>query len=777
MFLRTTFHYTPTVAGGKHHQYASEIHPFLHVHLTHGLNGTAHLADGVLVVPPDTLRAEYEARDADHVAVQLDVPFDPSAYSGQALPASSSLVVHAYVETATETGQICREEAGSSYFLLSKLAQSSSDGNNRALWQLNGKEPLVKGLATVHSIELISVAGGQERVQALSSLQFAATSETTIQHFDDVSAEAPSAVLLNAHVQNSLRLFFAETNEQRSAPLSTSDPENLKAIHFPYYATDVAVLPGSAYTLRLPRHKAPASYYQKCLRIALARADAAPEDLLLAMDAQEQSPDRLLPSYRRVVEVMANMYTVYANNLVYMSDEVNTGGNTLVVEKKDNRLINASSADAKSTVTVVENYKEAQLFGGGDCEDSAKSIFTQVDGFMHVTLPAPRTPTQKLLVRYQQLMQRNVFVPALIGAGVRGAKLETTRDAIDAPLGGHTFHALIPTAQLVRALSNGDGSDEFAGLVEAVRSTEFSMHYERVGRRPFHRELGVLVGEGTARATALTLPTGMYYADSKRRSKAIAIQKLRNETQQALSESGLPTSVVSLEMPDLLLDDANGDVAADRIDVSNFYRGVSAFYCSAFAQSNVFDFALAWDEQGSATGYDPVLSAAATHGMHFGKFVRRDGFAPQVRIVPYARWSAPVREAVDDALAQLEPVPAIRRDTLAAATAERAGPPPELLALRKVSTQPAVSATRVLRDDPSLMPLPARKIVLSMRDQDVRGYPNILAAISTAITQNSTRFSAIEVATHYLSDAPVPGEETAVPPTVMHEITLRLASK
>ena len=391
----------------------------------------------------------------------------------------------------------------------------------------------------------------------------------------------------------------------------------------------------------------------------------------------------------------------------------------------------------------------------------------------NVTLPLPRTPAQKLLVRYQRLIQSNVYVPALIAAGVRGAKLETTRDSIDAPLGGHTFHALIPTAQFVRALSNANNSDEFSGLVEAVRDTDFAMHYERYGRRTFHQELGVLVGEGPARASALTLPTGMYYASDERRLQAIAIQRKRNQAQQALVKSGLPTSVVSMEMPDLLLDDSSGDVSEDRIDVSNFYRGVSAFYCSSFAQSNVFDFALAWDKQASDTGYDPVLSDAATHGMHFNRFVRRDGFAAQVRIVPYARWSPQVREAVNDALEQLEPVPAIRRNAQTASKIEQIGAPEELLALqRSAAEQP--TATAVLRADPTLMPMPPRSIVLSMRDQDVRGYKSTLQAISAAITENSALFSSVRVTTHYLSDPPVHGDETVVPPMIMHEITLRL---
>ena len=61
--LRVHFNYEPDLAGGREHEYASELAPVLHVFATHGLGVLERDADddGVVVVPTSALEAQVAA--------------------------------------------------------------------------------------------------------------------------------------------------------------------------------------------------------------------------------------------------------------------------------------------------------------------------------------------------------------------------------------------------------------------------------------------------------------------------------------------------------------------------------------------------------------------------------------------------------------------------------------------------------------------------------------------------------------------------------------------
>ena len=831
MALRIHFNYEADLAGGYEHQYASEIAPSLHVFATHELGVLSYQSadDGVLVVSPQALAeqvvavtaANNAATAADKSAAMrvltIDVPFNPAAAQHAklsehnlwalpgarsrtdytvpddkgrwVLPADASISFNAYAETATQNGQLCRTRAGEALLLLSELFETtpSTADNVRAEWQITGDEPLVKGFVDVHYVELMLHSGDNETVleDASKHIVFAGKSDAaTVFHAEDRDSEARALAAQSTKelwdsVNKSLSVFFP----QRVAPLGTSVPSSLRRMHCPNFNTTAGLLPGSVYALRLPRALPPASYYQKALDVALLRNDARAEHLMAAVSAQARTPERTLASSRYVSKILVEMMTVYANAMVYLDDFTNDGGRTYLAEVDSGaspdastrsnahrvRLVRRSAGgNRKNTVEISEDYKTARLGHGDDCEGVAKEIYIQYWQFRRAELAQSATSASPLLAHLQQMVRNNVYTPVMVLAAVTNKKLDTSVHVLtDEEAMAHTYTTFVTTSSLLSRLQDADHADaEFAGLSERIRSSAYAKGYKHA---PWHDGLdSSLVAEGTARSSTFLLPVATYYDEDDERRREAEKRAVERYNAQVKLMRALPSAVVALEIPNRHIVDDARDIVEDRTDASDFYKANSALYVSAFRDTGILDLAFA-----QTSG-----SSSLTHGVRFNRFATRD-WHPSLRFVPYNALNERQGALIDAALAQLEPIPALRRDETVATEFESQPPPASLAALSRLfgggdaTTPKTGESTESLLADPEHMPLPPRSIVLTVRAEDYTD--EVGASILAAVSKTKEEFSAAHVHTHYLSDVPVRGDESALPPVVLYDIELRLA--
>lgn len=802
--LRFQLQYEPHLAGGKAHEYAAEYQPYLHVHLTHGLSRLDDdVSEGVLVVSPSMIQAQA---DGTH-AVAVDLPFVPtralqrqlagdqkrlgslpntgiksSMWTGTQsilkktqLPASASIAVHAYAETATEDGKTCRTHAGTAYFLLSEVL---SKDEQRADWQFTGKQPLVKGLTTISGARLhFSASGsalGAQPVSTRNAFDFAAPAVTSFMHIDDAGVNSVLTKTRNdmqAQIQDGLSLFVGDNPVVRR-----SDPSCLQGAFCPFFQTEVGLLSGSSFALLKARTSPAADYWETVCNIALARAGLSAERVLAGVAGQkselagDNSRAVLVPAYTAALKVMTSMFAVLPNNYVYEDDFVNANGETLMPKPSSTetdgtvQLVRPQGALAKAIpVQVTEEFQVPDVDGGGDCEDLAQAIHSQYYEFAEANLESvPRTATQQLLLEFQAIVQSNVYTPVLVLAAVTNKKQEVSVKEWDSsqPM-WHTYAAFVPTSLFLNALSDGTTEGPHAGLRQRVLSSAYAKHYLS-GAHEVHKELPVLIGEGTARSDPLPLPIASYYspdqraAAKERYSRVQAVQaKLMAATQ------GLP---VNYTIPNYNLDDPDGAIARNDKDLSPFYKANSALYCSAFRDAGVLDFAFVQDQ--AAT---PVLSSDASHGLYFNQFAQPN-WPASTRLVPYNPLSDEAAAITDDALAQLEPVPTAKRTAAAVATTSV---PPELRPINATFGQRVTVETLTDTQSERDMPLPTSIITLSIRGEDAT--PDVLTKVTAAVTSVKDDCSAATVRTHYLADPPVPGDQTAVPPSVTHDIYVQVA--
>lgn len=763
--------YEPHLAGGTDGQYASETRPYLHMHLTHDLSGVPDT--GPVAVIPSGLLQEHVGAPGSFLQVELPLVVDESRdlfardsnkwglgtrqYPPHTLPSTASLVVHTYVQTATETGQTCENHAGSAYFGLHSLL--SSDGDRvQADWEFTGNEgPLVKGLTRLHSLTVRDggVTGGQR-----ANVVFAAPSDRDAFHVDDDSSVVDASLVtagrarMEQALTSSLDVFFA-----KNAPLKKSSPAYLSRVHFPYFQNDINVIPGSA--LALLRSTAPSDpgVFTESLRVALHRNNVTAEHMSRAI-AKQASSTTLLPEFRYAMKVMVSMLTVHANTIVYLDDFTNASGDTLAATSSDTSqsdtqvsLVRASALKRSKAVEIGEDYKVARFGGGGDCEDSATEVYMTHWDLYDADLSAlDAAPVSTLLRQYQTVLKQHTYVPTLVGAAVTNKKQDVNvRDmGVDDAM-GHTYYAAIPTAKFLDSLSEGPG--QFGGVRDKVLQSSYATTYTG-HRKPFHADLDVLIGEGTTRSDPFAMPITTFYPDKKSQNRARATYKATVAGRAALFTSRtFPTEAV-MEVPNKHTDDANGDFAANRADVSPFYKGNSALYVSAFRDVGILDFALAKDPVPG-----PVLSRSATHGVHFTQFVQQK-WSREQRIVPYNALQPEVRDYVTDTIAQLEPVPPLRRRNV------RDLPVPKELAQLPKQLGTLTPAPQVSRG----MPLPADYFTLQVRAQDAT--PQVVSSLTQVIMANKKLYRGARVDAVYLSDPPVHGDETDVPATAFYEISL-----
>jgi hypothetical protein len=375
--------------------------------------------------------------------------------------------------------------------------------------------------------------------------------------------------------------------------------------------------------------------------------------------------------------------------------------------------------------------------------------------------PAAATMTgddsvRDLLGYLQEFSRSNVYTPVMVLAAVTNKKLDTTLEPIsDDDALAHTYTAFVRTAALVERLEDASDSDRrYAGLTKRIRQSSYLREFKP---RVWHTKLDTtLIAEGTARSSAFVRPAVDYYPDS-RRKKVVASSVRRLEAMQALM-SGLPSDSVSLEVPNRHVETLD----ASRDDLSEFYKINSALYVSAFRDVGVMDLAFASQN----------ADGSRTHSVHFNRFAATQ-WDKGLRLVPYNAHTEEQGAITDSVLAQLEPIPTLRRTD--AERVERVGAPDALQRVERLFSASSTESRRAsasLQRSPELMPPPPQNIVITLRAEDTTD--EVATRVVSAVSNAKQYFSSARVHTHYLTDSPVRGDESSLPPVVLYEVELRL---
>jgi hypothetical protein len=754
--------YEPHLAGGAEHEYAAEHDPSLHVHLTHGLSPLHSRNDGVVVVPQSGLSETFEdgVYTVD-VSLQVDVQgYQRSLQHAQSLwkvagtkfrqselginserrvsaepriAASASVAVHVYVRTSTETGQDTETVAGTAVFLLTEILEREE---TKVDWQLTADRPLVKGLVTITNVVFERDGKALDHTKVL---RFARPTKRALLRMDDLDVDGiydEEVSLLDEHISRSMDLFIAN-----DAPLSRSEPAYLSRMHCPYFQTPVGLLPGSVYCLLLPQTPNDREVYSAALDTTLARWGFTREQIEAQIHASSKETQ---PSFINVCRILVAMHTVYANYIVYLGDFANEGGDTQVADVDADGTIRLTPARLSrpndALVYITERYRAAVNTGSDDCEGSADQIVQSYRGFQLLNFSASE---DVLLFELQQLARKNLFVPALVLAGVTNKKQELgVRDIAEKDAMAHSYAAFIPTSKFLAALTAA--RDRERAYVSRVKRSRFIRTYLRNARADI--ELPVLLGEGTARADPLAQPVSTYYDDP---TAALEAYDAVYEVERKVFGHERFPGITSVRMPNPNRTDDEGRFNRDEADLSKFYKANSALYTAEFAEQGLLDFAFAVDPEGGE-----VLSPEATHGLHFTRFAGRT-WPSDIRLVPYNEIDPDEGILIADALAQLEPVSSLKRKKVVQVKS-------------RFQTLERGTVPRSEDFDAKAMPIPPKVITLSYRDQDMT--PEIVDDLEKVINDVGSLLVAVKSRVVYLADAPLEGEET--PPAILQELDL-----
>jgi len=743
-----TLEYEPHLAGGKRGVYASEINPFLECELTHRLS----IVDGtspIHVIEPSAAAATNQVAlplnsvapisESVHSTAHWALPGTkrhaiksllgaPRPFATVPLPETASIAVHVMAESATQTGQSCHRRVSSAYFTLRDAL--SNDTVTKTEWELTGESPLAKGFVRVSNVHMTFDG---KRVDGRTIVGFVANT-SAVYHIDDAEQDVvrSTSEYMDKTIRSSLDVFFAE-----NAPLSQSKPEYLKRMHCPFYQTAAGLIPGSAFSLLRPTAAPAYGFYRESLRIALNRMGMSPSAISQGVAKQASVTNRMVPEYQRVITALGNMLTVRANNMVYMDDLVNSGGKTLVpVQKSSGIAFTGASRQAQQAVVISEDYESP--IDGGDCEDVASAIYQDYWGF-HSQTPRSGDALDTALGHLHAITRAHLFTPALILAAVTNKKQDlSVRDmAADAAL-AHTYTALIPTAKFLNALTDASDTDSS----QRVKNSHYATVYAQ-NAQPFHASMNTLVLEGTAKSDANPLPVLSQFPERVHK-EVLDNWKASMKLQSAILRHDSFPHAASAAIPNYNERD-DGSFAADAADLSPFYKGNSALYCSAFRDAGVLDFAFA---QASAK--------SLTHGVHFTKFAQAE-WDPSLRLAPYNEITARTGAIIQDTLDQVPLIPKLTQSHTSAQTH------PTLAAL-------AVDFDAAPAPNSAVFP---RSFTLSVRQADMSD--ELATNLVAAIRSQASAIASVHVEAHYLADPPVSGEELTIGPAIITEVTVHAA--
>jgi len=739
--LDIEFEHRAAVVGGEAGQYSAERRDTvsLHLWLTHGLHGR-HYRDRVLVIHPSSLTG-----DRVRVRLPLELHMNRSINETVAraerlwalpgaraltvdthkheLPANVQLRVAQYVETATESGLTCRVDAGSAGFLLSELDAATSTITRSIVMRTGDDGDLAKGSLVVRRVRAVHVASDKrvrldfERARDFQWFPRESRPEdfSRLQDRCDTIVKRSLALYYDTAIGKALVYEFAAANGARC----------------PLYTLDAMRLPAATYLLHVPLGDNGAGVYRQSLRAALTSNDSRAVDLLAVAQRQFATRDRMLASTPRLVDTMANMFAVVTHAMtVYEND-----------------FVVARTGEA----SISENFKEAEMEDGVDCEDSGKMNAKLAMQFERTRFPGTDA-LDRLLRTYQELLfTRRWYQLGLIMPAVVTNKNLDARNIDADSIAAHTFAVAVPTRQLRERIVDYPGAEPLAARALAAR--EFGDY--KVYERAWHVDLPFLVMEGTAPADSLPLPVGAYYEDLHSREYAAAARAIverRVRVQTRLIEVGLPAAV-QIDASQRSFGYTE-EMRAGTEDTSAFYKIVATLVVRSSAGTMSF---------GAFTRRDDGVLAA---GVAWSELTtsHRDS---RVRFVPEYALDELEGAIIDDALLQAEPVPALTyTERLASHSMSLDGAPRPLVdglsALFGVDVEASPPArptsTSVLARELDVMPLPPAVVVLRARLVDIENDGAAQREIVAAFAATRDQWASVRVERYYFADTPVMGE-------------------
>lgn len=518
---------------------------------------------------------------------------------------------------------------------------------------------------------------------------------------DDERAER--AALMNAVVTRSMRAFTA-----RDAFLPRASLPFLERFHCPEERLDDTFAPSAAYFANQPR-SVKRDYYRRALRIVLRRRALDASDaqrMALALARYIQSPTASVPlEAHEALGIVVRVATLYGSTMPYLDDWNNDGGERAETD---------------------EDMYVSRLAGADDCEGSAlENLMCVRDLIALADMPASKNDAVDYLLGVAGAALRH-YVPCTALLAVSNRQLTYAAAHMrQADALAHTACVLVPLSRFL------------AWCEPAVRT---QLAAAAPASDPRLAALPILMCEGTTRMAPELLPLDSYFAQAGDEELRAATENLAARVKRSARVQAIVGGTrLCNEIESTHANDAGGQLAAGRRDISHFYKHVVALQTMLFGSTRTFDFTL-------------VYKRRRTYGVTFNDFLLPANH-DKIGIVPHLELSAYEAAIVDMQIGVCEPVP-----PLAAATR----PPPLPDALAALADRPPTAPW-----SGGGVPLQPRTVTLSARLADIG--PRELAALCAARHDACLGAAHWTVRVERLCDALVPGGE----PLDIVDVTLR----
>lgn len=773
--LRVTLSYEPHLAGGDSSAPGSENETMLRLFVSHALGSPSVLQPehGIVILnheqvvasqtKPATISVPFAPQlhrarlglNSKHAIYPRSVDVGPEEQPPFVMPRDAALLIDGYVHTASQLHQRCETRAGEAVFLLHDLLANEGpleaehsvvEGNV----QNTGSEPLVKGLVTVHKTVLERATGGGWSAVAASRVLAWEAQGANPQIFPemhessliDAASQLSISDGLRVRAFNGLSIFgYSDPSPVKGMPgvasgavdpplLENVDPKAtyMKKIHCPFYLTRAGMLPGSTYIRHVSHGPPPTAFYVQMLNMALFRANVDPSSAVRALEIQSKS-QTLLPSTTFVHGLYGEFLNQLTTSMIYLSDEVNSGGATLRMNKAS-RLVELHKGGVEGT----EDYKDGTL--ADDCEGLAHHIAKVALLFGDLKLAFGHDVDQSvrtLLAMFQKIAQQNVYTVHLVLAAVTAAQMKPGEIPSAKDIGAHTFTALVPTARLRTRIAGPHAK-------EVLESRYFRTARKHEAR--WHGDLPVLILEGTARAPSLALPPLEYYPPSERSKMRKALASRLQVEQQLMRElSHIDASyprLVQFPMPPFVLTAAEAKGGG----YSAFYKTMQSTYCDIAVETGILDYGLGRRQK----------DGSLTSSIPFEAFISPEWPSDLVWI-PFNKAEPAYQDWVNAVHDLVEPSPAPEFVPVV---------PPRLRASHGIPSAP-------LKVRAGEFPSPGSTFTVSIRHEDAT--EELLSALDTALGK-LPNVTSIERREWYVCEPPIHGESAEVKPNIVHDVKI-----
>ncbi len=449
--------------------------------------------------------------------------------------------------------------------------------------------------------------------------------------------------LLQGPIDRGMAVFFPEHRTKPRSCLTHPTEKYLAPYHVPINQQRRR-LASATYVMLKSKKPMSVPYYERLLKIALARGGASANDALLWSAFVDDDDAAMYRKASATVDQTAffslGVRLITANPLAqrYLDDVVNRN-----VQGR---------AYSDNNVKPDEDFKICRLCGGDDCEGVCLETIMHYRDLVEAD--------DSLLASMSELLRRiakmlRLFVP-MMTLGCVTNKKATAATLDESTALAHTFCALVPFWQFYNMceprsrdwLLRTRAYNANKALLDRFRSTEGGNHF-----------FITTIGEATAPIDPAMRPVETYY-EKNERDRSMAKQATRSASdRRSLCDQVIAIldrhNLSEVLQPEMLGPPNERASGTEVPDYSGFYKFFMSGSTPLFAETRRLDFAFALDQSDGDCSYGVAFDQIIDQDKVDGVPVPTRFLKP--RLVPYLQFTEEEARACDAALMEMSPIP------------------------------------------------------------------------------------------------------------------------